>query len=255
MPTNPTHDPNTQPIGENPFIFTNEEGDTFYWDFNKKHWFIPQEQLEEDDQDIPVPPLAVLGKRKREEELVNKEAKDQKTEGTADASKPPEKKKKNKKKKKPNSSIFISNLPKNATVEEVYEFSKTAGIVRRDPYTGEYFIRLYPDSDGSFSGDALVTFFKSDSIPLALEILDGKYFRNAPAKVTVVCFSFHSSFPFFPLFSLSLYSLSCFFFSFGGFFPFVLILPFAIALTLSRFLYSLLAFYGFYEKLTEGGVK
>src|SRR3990167_8095985 len=204
MPTNPTHDPNTQPIGENPFIFTNEEGDTFYWDFNKKHWFIPQEQLEEDDQDIPVPPLAVLGKRKREEELVNKEeAKDQKTEGTADASKPPEKKKKNKKKKKPNSSIFISNLPKNATVEEVYEFSKTAGIVRRDPYTGEYFIRLYPDSDGSFSGDALVTFFKSDSIPLALEILDGKYFRNAPAKVTVVCFSFHSSFPFFPS-SLSL---------------------------------------------------
>lgn len=203
MPTNPTHDPNTQPIGENPFIFTNEEGDTFYWDFNKKHWFIPQEQLEEDDQDIPVPPLAVLGKRKREEELVNKEAKDQKTEGTADASKPLEKKKKNKKKKKPNSSIFISNLPKNATVEEVYEFSKTAGIVRRDPYTGEYFIRLYPDSDGSFSGDALVTFFKSDSIPLALEILDGKYFRNAPAKVTVVCFSFHSSFPFFPS-SLSL---------------------------------------------------
>jgi HIV Tat-specific factor 1 len=38
--------------------------------------------------------------------------------------------------------------------------------------TGKKRVKLYYDENGSFKGDALVTYFKPESVPLAIQLLD-----------------------------------------------------------------------------------
>ncbi|KAJ3199221.1 hypothetical protein HDU82_000624 [Entophlyctis luteolus] len=79
--------------------------------------------------------------------------------------------------KKFNSSIYVSNLPPDTTFDEMKEFFSKYGLIMEDISTGLPRIKLYKDAEGRFKGDALVTYFKEESVKLAVDLLDDSDFR------------------------------------------------------------------------------
>lgn len=75
-----------------------------------------------------------------------------------------------------NRSIFITSLPSDTTVEELkFEFGRYGIIDTKN--NGEPRIKLYYDEEGKFKGEALITYFKKDSVPLAIDMRDDSWFR------------------------------------------------------------------------------
>jgi HIV Tat-specific factor 1 len=83
----------------------------------------------------------------------------------------------------PNTAVYVTGLPPDATVKEIEEtFTRKAGIIGEDPKTGEPRIKLYKDEEGNLKGDALIIFFKPQSVDLAITLLDDTPLRpDAPA--------------------------------------------------------------------------
>jgi len=79
-----------------------------------------------------------------------------------DASKPPKSK---------NTVVYVTNLPRDAEVNELLERFGKCGVIEEDD-EGEPKVKMYAREDGSFSGEALVVFFKPDSVTLALNLMD-----------------------------------------------------------------------------------
>lgn len=64
------------------------------------------------------------------------------------------------------------------TVDEVAEvFSRKCGVIAEEIDSGRPRIKLYTDADGKFKGDALVVFFKPQSVDMAIMLLDDTHFR------------------------------------------------------------------------------
>lgn len=63
--------------------------------------------------------------------------------------------------------------------ELIERFSK-CGMIEEDD-DGEPKVKMYAREDGSFSGEALVVYFKEDSVSLALNILDDAELRLGDA--------------------------------------------------------------------------
>lgn len=81
--------------------------------------------------------------------------------------------------------IYISGLPKDTTMEEIETVFSKYGLIAENLNTGEKRIKLYTDEDGEPKGDALVVYFKPESVPLAIEMMDGYEFRYGAGKVSV----------------------------------------------------------------------
>ncbi|KAI8384907.1 uncharacterized protein BYT42DRAFT_564017 [Radiomyces spectabilis] len=79
--------------------------------------------------------------------------------------------------KKPITSVYVSNIPMDTTVEEMKDRFSKCGVIMEDLETGEPKIKIYRDAEGHPKGDALVTFFKEESVPLAIELLDDAELR------------------------------------------------------------------------------
>ena len=78
-----------------------------------------------------------------------------------DASKPP---------KSENTAVYVTNLPRDAEMNELLERFGKCGVIEEDD-EGNPKIKMYAREDGSFSGEALVVFFKV-SVTLALNLMD-----------------------------------------------------------------------------------
>lgn len=74
-------------------------------------------------------------------------------------------------KAKINTNIYISNLPKDITAEEIEEHFAKCGAIRIDPNTGERKIKVYHDDEGVPKGDALLSFENIESVATAIEML------------------------------------------------------------------------------------
>jgi len=87
---------------------------------------------------------------------------------------------------KQNTAVYVTGLPLDATVDEVAElFSRKCGVIAEEIDSGRPRIKMYTDSEGKFKGDALVVFFKPESVHMAIMLLDDTEFRltgdpNAP---------------------------------------------------------------------------
>jgi HIV Tat-specific factor 1 len=72
--------------------------------------------------------------------------------------------------KSKNTAVFV-RLPFDTTFEEVVERFSKCGLIEEDD-EGEPKVKMYAREDGTFSGEALVVYFKEDSVSLAINILD-----------------------------------------------------------------------------------
>lgn len=59
---------------------------------------------------------------------------------------------------KQNSAIWVTNLPLDATFEEIEEkFTRWGGMIAKSIDTGKPRIKMYEDDEGNFKGEALIS--------------------------------------------------------------------------------------------------
>ena len=76
-----------------------------------------------------------------------------------------------------NTAVYVTNLPTNITLEEVNAVFSRCGVIAEEIDRGKPRIKLYTDEDGSFKGDALIVYFRAESVELAIQMLDETDFR------------------------------------------------------------------------------
>lgn len=81
-----------------------------------------------------------------------------------------------------NSSVYVTGLPLDASKFEIASVFSRYGVLNEDDQ-GEPKIKMYADEkSGMFKGEALVTFFKPESVELAIQVLDESALRAAEGK-------------------------------------------------------------------------
>jgi HIV Tat-specific factor 1 len=80
--------------------------------------------------------------------------------------------------------IFVSGLPDDVEVEEVKRTFRLYGIIAESVDDDEKRIKLYTDKDGNFKGEALIIYVRPESVPLAIEMMDGAMFPRDPGLPT-----------------------------------------------------------------------
>ncbi|WFC98167.1 hypothetical protein MYAM1_000891 [Malassezia yamatoensis] len=103
-------------------------------------------------------------------------------------------KKQGKKRKEPDSSgapkprrntaVFISQLPLDAEPQEVAQVFSRYGVLLEDS-DGKPRVKFYQEKEsGAFKGEALVVYFKPESVDLAIQLLDDTYLRASQGVCT-----------------------------------------------------------------------
>lgn len=81
------------------------------------------------------------------------------------------------KKQRVNTGVYVTSIPLDADAEEIeYVFSK-CGVIAEEIDSGKPRIKMYEDDKGQFKGDALVVYFRPESVNLAIQMLDDSDFR------------------------------------------------------------------------------
>ncbi|KAI0032248.1 hypothetical protein K488DRAFT_50289 [Vararia minispora EC-137] len=83
--------------------------------------------------------------------------------------------------KSKNTAVYVTHLPFDATYEEIVERFSKCGLIEEDD-DGDSKVKMYARDDGTFSGDALVVYFKEDSVTLAENLLDDAELRLGDSK-------------------------------------------------------------------------
>ncbi|PHH72806.1 hypothetical protein CDD82_5793 [Ophiocordyceps australis] len=165
------------------YIGVRDDGVEFEFDLELKRWLpITTDDAEDtgDALDVGGCSLDGLGdgaQRKR------KQGADKGSEN-ADSSQAarPSKKTKAPPKPKQNTAVYVTGLPPDASVPEIHDvFSRKGGLIAEEIDSGAPRIKLYRDDAGHFKGDALIVFFKPDSVRMAIMLLDDSYFRYTPS--------------------------------------------------------------------------
>ncbi len=83
--------------------------------------------------------------------------------------------------KSKNTAVYVTGLPVDTEPDEIVERFSKFGLIEEDDQ-GEPKVKMYAKEDGSFSGEALVVYFKEESVMLALNILDDAELRLGDAS-------------------------------------------------------------------------
>lgn len=102
------------------------------------------------------------------------------------------------KKQRVNTAVYVTSIPLDATVEEIHDVFCKCGVIAEEIDSGRPRIKMYTDEQGNFKGDALVVYFRPESVNLAVQMLDETDFRlgvkgpDGPMRVQPADFSFKS---------------------------------------------------------------
>jgi HIV Tat-specific factor 1 len=108
----------------------------------------------------------------------------------ADAQKP--------KKQRVNTAVFVTSIPLDVEFDEIRDTFSKCGVIAEEIDSGKPRIKMYNDDDGKFKGEALVVYFRPESVNLAIQMLDDSDFRlgvpgpHGPMRVQAADFSFKS---------------------------------------------------------------
>ncbi|KAH3670816.1 hypothetical protein WICMUC_004785 [Wickerhamomyces mucosus] len=150
---------------EEKYLFKNDNNESFEFNEILGRW-IPTEMLDEEDL---TEAQIELRQRKKLKLLELKEEQKTKTE----------------QRRKQNSSIYVSNLPKDTDLAEVKQLFSKYGVISEDFITNKPKIKLYTDEHGNFKGDALIVFLKPESVDLAIQMLDQTMLRSNSNLISV----------------------------------------------------------------------
>jgi HIV Tat-specific factor 1 len=78
--------------------------------------------------------------------------------------------------KSKNTAVFVSTLPPDAEASEIAARFGRFGLIMEDD-EGKPKVKLYQSEDGKFNGDALVVYYKEESVELAVTLLDDAELR------------------------------------------------------------------------------
>lgn len=123
----------------------------------------------------PAAPVLARNKRKEPEDYTSS------TLGAGPSVKKGKKDKAGEPRKSKNTAVYVTGLPHDTEPDEVVERFSKCGLIEEDD-KGEPKVKLYAREDGSFSGEALVVYFKEESVTLALSILDDAELRIGEAS-------------------------------------------------------------------------
>ncbi|KAI8062690.1 nuclear mRNA splicing factor-associated protein [Gongronella butleri] len=104
---------------------------------------------------------------------------------TYDEQKAAEEPSKKPKKEVKNTSVYVSGLPADVTIHELRDTFSKCGVIMEDLDTGEPKIKLYRNKEGELQGDGLVTFFREESIALAIQLLNDCELRLGDASSVI----------------------------------------------------------------------
>jgi len=97
-----------------------------------------------------------------------------------------------------NTAVYVTSIPLDATLDEIHDVFCKCGVIAEEIDSGRPRIKMYMDNEGKFKGEALVVYFRPESVNLAIQMLDDTNFRlgqpgpNGPMSVQVADFSFKS---------------------------------------------------------------
>ncbi|CAI7613261.1 unnamed protein product [Penicillium glandicola] len=100
------------------------------------------------------------------------------------------------KKPRVNTAVWVTNIPRDAQLSEIQEVFAKYGILAEELDTGKSRIKMYTDENGDFKGEALVVYFRPESVNLAIQLLDDTDFRlglrdpSGPMRVQAADFSY-----------------------------------------------------------------
>jgi HIV Tat-specific factor 1 len=92
--------------------------------------------------------------------------------------------------------VYVTSLPLDVTVAELHDVFSKYGIIAEEVDSGKPRIKLYTDDVGKPKGDALIVYFRPESVRLAIQMLDDSDFRlgekgpDGPMKVKEAEFSY-----------------------------------------------------------------
>ncbi|KAK2595236.1 hypothetical protein QQS21_007023 [Conoideocrella luteorostrata] len=163
---------------DNKFIAVHDDGTEYEFNADLKQWVLPEEEPPEHDAaqhpgQNSLEPESYGGAGTRQLEAENGSE-------TSSQNQPPRPNKKRKVPPQPrqNTAVYVTGLPLDATVTEVHDlFARKAGVIAEEIDSGAPRIKLYSDDAGNFKGDALIVFFKPQSVEMAIMLLDDTYFR------------------------------------------------------------------------------
>ncbi|KAG9094742.1 hypothetical protein FRC06_010520 [Ceratobasidium sp. 370] len=173
--------------------FEDDDGREMEWDATKNTWIevVDEEMvkaqqaayaIEGVDEETPAAPVLARNNKKRKKEPVDytsntdtsapgpsiKRGKIGKTDRAGDAAPAPRKSK--------NTAVFVSSLPPDAEADEIAARFGRFGLIMEDD-DGKPKVKLYQTEDGIFNGDALVVYYKEESVDLAVTLLDDAELR------------------------------------------------------------------------------
>ncbi|RAK78274.1 U2 snRNP complex subunit CUS2 [Aspergillus fijiensis CBS 313.89] len=102
------------------------------------------------------------------------------------------------KKQRVNTAVFVTSIPLDATFDEIRDLFSKCGVIAEEIDSGRPRIKMYNDDDGKFKGEALVVYFRPESVNLAIQMLDDSDFRlgvtgpQGAMRVQAADFSFKS---------------------------------------------------------------
>lgn len=102
------------------------------------------------------------------------------------------------KKPRVNTAVFVTSIPLDATFDEIRDVFSKCGVIAEEIDSGRPRIKMYTDEKGLFKGEALVVYFRPESVNLAIQMLDESNFRigvigpHGPMRVQPADFSFKS---------------------------------------------------------------
>ena len=92
--------------------------------------------------------------------------------------------------------MWVTKIPRDAELSEIHQLFSKYGILAEEVDTGKPRIKMYTDENGNFNGEALIVYFRPESVDLAIQCLDETDFRmgprdpNGPMRVQVADFSY-----------------------------------------------------------------
>ncbi|TFK20969.1 hypothetical protein FA15DRAFT_100739 [Coprinopsis marcescibilis] len=86
--------------------------------------------------------------------------------------------------KSKNTAVYVTGLPTDTDPDELAERFSKFGVIEEDD-SGEPKIKMYAREDGTFSGEALIVYFKEDSVLLAVSLLDEAELRLGDPKTVM----------------------------------------------------------------------